>query len=103
MNKMFKILIVMMLVGLVALAAQADPYLQVLGLAGRASYNATHVYRVTFDAFSESDTNTAETLSIPIPANTGVRLVACQLNTTFDTGNTNYTGSCALKVGGWCR
>jgi hypothetical protein len=100
MKKMSKILLVALLVaGFAGVAAQAEPYLQVLGTAGRASYNATHVYRLTYSAFTNSTTNSTQSFSIPIDAGTIVELVCMKLDRALDTANTNYTGSCALKVG----
>lgn len=100
MKKMIKVLLVLMLIVFAVVSiAQAEPYLQVLGTAGRASYNATHIYRLTYSAFTNSTTNSAQTFSIPIAAGTSVELVCMKLNEAFDTANTNHTGSCALKVG----
>ena len=70
-----------------------------LGVAEAAINGATHMVNVTYDDLDETTTNTAETLTFSVAAKTSVELVGFRLNTAFDTGNTNYTGSLALTVG----
>ena len=62
---------------------------------------ATHVLTMTYADFTETTTNTAQTFTnvFAVSAKEGVQLVAMQLKTAYDTGNTNYTGSCAVTVG----
>ena len=49
--------------------------------------------------FTESATNTAETLTLSVLAKEGYELMAMELVSAFDTANTNYTGSLAVTVG----
>ncbi len=71
--------------------------LSVPEMAGRGG--ATHVAVFTYEDLTATATNTAQTFTNAIPAKYGMEFVAMVLDTAFDTGNTNYTGSCALKVG----
>jgi hypothetical protein len=67
----------------------------------RANLGATHVATFTYADFTETTTNTAQTFTnvFAVAAKEGVELVAMQLATAFDTGNTNYTGSVLVEVG----
>ena len=52
------------------------------------------------DLSASTSTNTALVLSnFTVAAKTQVEVVLAKLVTAFDTGNTNFTGSCALTVG----
>jgi hypothetical protein len=72
-----------------------------LTLEEQANLGATHEIRVTYADFAAStDTNTALIISnAVISSGRAVECVAMILEKAFDTENTNYTGSCALKVG----
>lgn len=83
--------------GLPALAVTVS--VEPLNAQERAALNATHVAEIDYADFSESTSNTAETLTMSIAAKQGFEVVALVLDTAFDTGNTNYTGSCALTIG----
>ena len=68
----------------------------------RANLGATHEVTIEYsDLAAGTTTNTALTLTnvFDVAAKQGVQLVAMQLVTAFDTGNTNYTGSLAVEVG----
>jgi len=61
---------------------------------------ATHVAVIDYaDLASYTTSNTAAVITNAILAKTGVEFVELMLDTAFDTGNTNYTGSVAVKVG----
>lgn len=62
-------------------------------------YGATHEFVVDYSDFSETSTNTAETLTFTVATNDSVEFVTFILDTAFDTANTNYTGSLAVTVG----
>jgi hypothetical protein len=66
----------------------------------RAAIGATHVLEVDYaDMADATTTNAAYTNSFDVAAKTAVRVVAAVLETAFDTGDTNYTGSLALTIG----
>ncbi|MFA7333532.1 MAG: hypothetical protein WC130_04470 [Kiritimatiellia bacterium] len=67
----------------------------------QAHLGATHVATITYADFTETNTNTAVTLTnvFAVAAKQGVQLMAMQLKTAFTTGNTNYTGSVLVEVG----
>lgn len=67
----------------------------------QALYGASHIVEFEYSDFTESTTNTAEAFTnvFAVPAKFSVECVGMVLEKAFDTGNTNYTGSCALKVG----
>jgi len=81
--------------------AVATPTVQPI-TAQEAAYHggATHVVELDHDDFSETTTNTAETVALfSVAANTGVQFVYSQLITAFqDTTDTNHTQS-ALTIG----
>lgn len=91
------LVIVTMLAARLALASSFRP----LPEQERANIGATHVATVTYADLTETNTNTAQTLTnvFAVAAKEGVQLVAMQLVTAFDTGNTNYTGSVLVTVG----
>ncbi len=95
-----KLTAMMMIAALVAMAANAVT-LRPLALEEQANLGATHEVVVKCADFATStDTNTALVMSnIVIRAGQSVECVAMILTTAFDTANTNYTGSMALKVG----
>jgi len=68
---------------------------------GKGEYDATHVVELTYEDWSETSTNTEETITdlFVLEAKQGVECVAMYLVEAFSTGNTNYTGSSALMVG----
>jgi hypothetical protein len=89
---------VLLAIGMNAQAAQLVP----LDSREAALVGATHVARFTYEDFAAStDTNTALVITnlSPIAAKEQVECVGMVLETSFDTGNTNYTGGMALKVG----
>lgn len=67
----------------------------------RAAYGATWVIEFTYGDLTTTETNTAQTFTnvFPLVAKMGVECRAAVLATAFDSGNTNYTTSLALKVG----
>jgi hypothetical protein len=61
---------------------------------------ATHYALIKSSDFSAvTTTNTALSITNAINAKTGVEFVELMMDTAFDTGNTNYTGSVDLKIG----
>lgn len=81
-----------------ATAAEFRPLLE----QERANLGATHEVTIKYsDLATGTTTNTALTLTnvFDVATNAAVQLVAMQLITAFDTGNTNYTGSLAVEVG----
>jgi hypothetical protein len=89
---------ILLAIGMNAQAAQLVP----LDSREAALVGATHVARFSYEDFAAStDTNTALIITnlSPIAAKELVECVAMVLETSFDTGNTNYTGSMALQVG----
>jgi hypothetical protein len=64
-----------------------------------AQLGANFFVRYTHDDLTTTNVNTAQTLSVPVATQTAWQLVAMVLETPFDTGNTNYTGSTLLKIG----
>lgn len=66
----------------------------------RAFYGATHVLALDFnDLAGQTTTNRAFTNDVSVKAGSYVEFVTAKLFVPFDTGNTNYTGSVAVKVG----
>jgi hypothetical protein len=71
-----------------------------LGVPEMARWGATHVLEVSYADFAGTTaTNTAKAITIALPAKTAAEFRAIILDAAFDTGNTNFTGSVALKVG----
>jgi hypothetical protein len=98
MDYLAAVIIVMLLVcGFGAQAASFRPLLE----QEKAHLGATHEATITYADFTQTNTNTAVTLTnvFPVLAKQGVELKAMQLVTAFDTANTNYTGSVAVTVG----
>lgn len=61
---------------------------------------ATHFARLTKADFTDTNVNTAQSFTnFAVGAKQGVEFIAMVLEEAFDTGNTNYTGSCLLTVG----
>ena len=81
-----------------ALFSQAANW-QVLGAIEASQTGANRVYIVDYTDLTTSTTNTAQTLTVSLPANTAAVLTMAVLDTAFDTANTNYTGSLAVTVG----
>jgi hypothetical protein len=90
----------MMMIALIgfALFAQAAEW-RAADMMEQARYGATRVYVVEHSDLTETNANTAQTLTVSVPAKTLVQLVSMELETAFDTANTNYTGSLAVTVG----
>jgi hypothetical protein len=88
-----------------AVVAWAMPVMAIdwlaLGVPEMAAHRgATHVAVIDYaDLASYTTSNTAAVITNAILAKTGVEFVELMLDTAFDTGNTNYTGSVAVKVG----
>ena len=81
-----------------ALFAQAAEW-RATDLMEQARTGATRVYTVDYSDLTTTDTNTAQTLTVSVPAKAAVELKSMELETAFDTSNTNYTGSLAVTVG----
>lgn len=65
-----------------------------------AAHGATHMARFTFSDLSNTNVDTAQAFTnFSAAAKQGVELVCMVLETPYDTGNTNYTGSVLLTVG----
>ncbi len=65
----------------------------------QARTGATRVFVVEHSDLTETNANTAQTLTVSVPAKAAVQFVMMELETAFDTANTNYTGSVAAIVG----
>jgi hypothetical protein len=94
------IVFVALLAWLAPITAQAASF-RPLTEQEKAHLGATHVATITYADFTETNTNTAVTLTnvFSVAAKQGVQLMAMQLKTAFTTGNTNYTGSVLVTVG----
>jgi hypothetical protein len=92
MKKITGVLIVLALVLVSAKAVEVNPRATL-------KYGGTHCVTVKYSDFTETTVNTAETLTWNVLAKQGVELVAMELVTAFDSGDTNYTGSCLVTVG----
>lgn len=101
MKKFLAGLVMAAVVGLaVAPAMAASGAFKALPTEARASIGATHFVEFTPADFAASTaTNTALCITNAIPAKWAVSFVAMVLETAFDTKNTGFTGSCAMKVG----
>lgn len=82
---------------LAAIGAAVDVY--PLTEQEKADKGATHVAIVEYGDLDETSTNTAETMTMTVPAKYGVQFVGMELDTAFDTANATYTGSLAVKIG----
>jgi len=60
---------------------------------------ANRVFEVDYTDLTTTTTNTAQTLTVAVPAKAAVQFMLMELDTAFDTANTNYTGSLAVIVG----
>ncbi len=60
---------------------------------------ANRVYTVDYSDLTTATTNTAQTLTVSVPDKSAIRFVMMKLEKAFDTGNTNFTGSLAVKIG----
>ena len=91
----------MLMIALLAVAgfAQAAAEWRPTDVAEAALTGANRVYTVDYADLTTTDTNTAQTLTVSVPAKAAVQFVMMVLETAFDTGDTNYTGSLAVKVG----
>jgi hypothetical protein len=88
----------MAMVLMAAVFVQAAQW-RVLDSAEQAKTGANRMYEVDHADLTTTATNTAQTLTVAVPAKAAVRFLMMELETAFDTGNTNYTGSLAVKVG----
>jgi hypothetical protein len=89
---------VLVAVGLAGFALASDIY--PLSEQEKANTGANWVWILDYEDFTEATANTAQVFSnFVVKAKQGVEFVALQLDTAFDSGNTNYTGSCAVTVG----
>lgn len=91
----------MVLAVAVMAAGAASAYVwRPLSVPEMAQWNATHVLEFDYSDLSASTaTNTAKTITLALPAKTAAEFRAMILLEAFDTGDTNYTGSVAMKVG----
>jgi hypothetical protein len=87
------------LVALLSCAALAAPEWQPLSVPEMAKWGATHVLIVEWNDLTTSATNTAQLFTNSVVAKTAVECVGLLLDEAFDTGNTNFTGSLAIKIG----
>lgn len=60
---------------------------------------ATHLAEFSWREFTLTSTNTAQVFTNTVRAKTSVECVGMLMDEAFDTANTNFTGSCALKIG----
>jgi len=90
---------ILMILALGALVAGAAEWRPVALEESAANGGATRVLTVDYADLTTAATNTAQTLTVAIPAKCAVRLTAMVLDAAFDTANTNYTGSLAVTVG----
>ena len=65
----------------------------------KAELGANMEVQVLYTNLTTTTTNTAQTLTMNVQAKYGVKLAAMMLKKAFDTSNTNFTGSLAVKVG----
>lgn len=89
-------------VALLAIPAMATPKVFQCSEQEKAAIGATHLVKVTYSDLTTATTNTAQTFTndvLALAAKQGASLVCMKLKTAFDTENTNYTGSMAVKVG----
>jgi hypothetical protein len=94
---MKKITMLMALLVLAGVAQTAE--WRVLDSLEQARTGATRVYTVDYTDLTATTTNTAQTLTVAVPAKTAVQMTLMELETAFDTADTNYTGSLAVTVG----
>ena len=88
------------MMGGAAFAVDIDGDPQILPIQGQAVMGATHVIEIDASSFTETTTNTAQQVTIPIAAKMGVELVCMQLPTAFVGADyTNGTPSCVVTVG----
>jgi hypothetical protein len=88
----------MVMVLMAAVFVQAAQW-RVLDSAEQAKTGANRMYEVSYSDLTTTTTNTAQTLTVAVPAKAAVQFMMMELETAFDTGNTNYTGSLAVTVG----
>lgn len=89
----------LVMVGLLAGGLVAAPVLAPLPMESRAALGATHELVFSYSDLTVSATNTVQSFTNAIPAKTALQFVMLKLQTAFDTGNTNYTGSVGLVAG----
>lgn len=90
----------MLAMALVGLARPAVAFESgVLSVPEAAAKGATHYMQFTWEDFTVSTTNAIQAFTNSIAAKTAVEFVGMILDVAADTGNTNYTGSCLIKVG----
>ncbi len=92
MKKIAWLMALLVLAGIMAYGVEVNPRPNL-------KYGGTHCVTVKYSDFTTATTNTAQTLTWTVAAGQAVELVAMELVTAFDSANTNYTGSCAVKVG----
>lgn len=84
----------------VAMVTVAQAYTwRPLSVPEMARWGATHSLEFSYSDLTTAATNTAQTITIALPAKTAAEFRAIILDTAFDSGNTNYTGSVLCKVG----
>lgn len=92
----------LMLLALLGLAVVSQgAQLMALSVPEMTAVKATHMLRITYADFAScTNSNTSCVVTgFVASAKQGVECVAMVLETAFDTGNTNYTGSCLMTVG----
>jgi hypothetical protein len=99
MMKKAVILTAVFAVAFLALPAAAATNILRLGTSEAAGWDATHVLALDAADLTTEDTNTAQTISFDVEAGTYVRFMGMKLNRAFDSTDTNYTHSLAVKVG----
>jgi hypothetical protein len=95
MKKMIIALIALLAVAGFAQAAQW----RATDMMEQARTGATRVFVVEHSDLTDTNANTAQTLTVSVPAKAAVEFVMMELETAFDTANTNYTGSVAVIAG----
>lgn len=93
------VLVLVAVCGWMVLPMMAEPVMLPLPLQAQAHYHATHEMIVEYSDLTGTATNTAQSFTNGIAAPAIVSLVGMKLERAFDTENTNYTGSLAIKVG----
>jgi hypothetical protein len=96
--KKFTMIELIALLVLVAGVAQAAQW-RALDSMEQARTGANRVYEMDHNDLTTTTTNTAQTLTVAVKAKQAVQFVFMELETAFDTANTNHTGSLAVTVG----
>lgn len=99
MNRTITILSAVIIAAVAAIGVQAVE-LGPVTTQERATWGATHFIRITHEDLTTTATNTAQAITnFSVSANSAVEFKAMVLETPFETGNTNFTGSTLLTVG----